>query len=248
MKKILLILAIALPFVFISCKDDKDEPTTPDNHEYVDLGLPSGTLWATCNVGANSPEEYGDHFAWGETEPKESYDCTNYKWAYWERVAISDHYYQVNVTWYKYYFKDWIDNAYVEGDGKPELDPEDDAAYVNWGPKWRMPSLEQLQELLEYCSWKWTQRNGVNGNLVTGPNGKTIFLPAAGGRSEKQLYFDGDDAYYWTRTLCNPDKLTIEVADQEMAYILHFSSSEWDVWYDIRYDGCTVRAVRASKK
>ena len=70
MKKILLLMAVALPFVFISCNDDKDEPDIPDTHEYVDLGLPSGTLWATCNVGAESPEEYGDYFAWGEVVPK----------------------------------------------------------------------------------------------------------------------------------------------------------------------------------
>ena len=70
MKKMFLLMAVALPFVFISCKDDKDEPVTPDEYEYVDLGLPSGTLWATCNVGANAPEEYGDYFAWGETSPK----------------------------------------------------------------------------------------------------------------------------------------------------------------------------------
>lgn len=248
MKKILLLIAIALPFVFISCKDDKDEPVTPDNHEYVDLGLPSGTLWATCNVGADSPEEYGDYFAWGEIEPKESYDYSNYKWAKWERETISDHFIQEDITWYKYYFEDWIDQVYVKGDGKAELDPEDDAAYVNWGPQWRMPSLEQLQELLNKCSWKWTQRNGVNGHLITGPNKKSIFLPAAGGRSEKQLYFDGINAYYWTRTLCDPDKLHIEAANQRMAYILFTGSIEWEVWYDIRYDGATVRPVRAKKK
>ena len=78
MKKILLLMAVALPFVFISCNDDKDEPD-PDTHEYVDLGLPSGTLWATCNVGAESPEEYGDYFAWGETESKTTYNWSTYK-------------------------------------------------------------------------------------------------------------------------------------------------------------------------
>lgn len=247
MKKIFLIMALALPFVFISCKDDEYEPTIIDNHEYVDLGLPSGTLWAACNVGADSPEEYGDYFAWGETEPKESYDCTNYKWAYWEQVAISDHFYQVNVTWYKYYFHGWINNAYVVGDGKTVLDPEDDAAYVNWGPGWRMPSLEQLQELLKKCSWQWTQRNGVKGHLVTGPNGKSIFLPAAGSRSEEQLFNIGKNAYYWTRTLCDPDNLKLEAANHEDAYILSSRSFEWHVWYHMRYNGSTVRAVRASK-
>ena len=73
MKKVFLLMAVILPFVFASCGDDKNEPAVPDNHEYVDLGLPSGTLWATCNVGANTPEEYGDYFAWGETAPKNDF-------------------------------------------------------------------------------------------------------------------------------------------------------------------------------
>ena len=248
MKKILLLMAIALPFVFISCGDDKeDEPTTPDNHEYVDLGLPSGTLWATCNVGADSPEEYGDYFAWGETTPKQIYDWDTYKWWHWVCDTISEHYYEVDMTFYKYYFQNWTDNAYVEGDGKTELEPEDDAAYVNWGNRWRMPTLEQMQELLEKCNWKWTQKNGVNGELVTGPNGKSLFFPAAGGRSS-HLFNDGSHAYYWTRTLCSSQKLKIEAADQEDAYIMFFRSIESHVWYDTRCYGHTVRAVRASKK
>ena len=246
MKKILLLIAIALPFVFNSCKDDKDEPLTPDNHECVDLGLPSGTLWATCNVGADSPEEYGDYFAWGETDPKEIYDWTNYKWGHWKWDTISDHFYHVEVTLYKYYFRNWTNDAYVKGDGKTELDTEDDAAYVNWGSKWRTPTLKQMQELVDCCSWKWTQQNGVKGHLVTGPNKKTIFLPAAGGRSDK-LYNDGVHAYYWTRNLCDPDKLELEAAEQEQAYILSSRSFEWHVWYQTRYNGGTVRAVRAKK-
>lgn len=107
MKKILLLMAIVLPFVLISCGDDKDEPESPDNHEWIDLGLPSGTLWATCNIGANKPEEYGDYFAWGEVSSKKVYSNDNYKW--------SDY------------------SKYNETDNKTELEPEDDAAYVNWG-------------------------------------------------------------------------------------------------------------------
>ena len=248
MKKILLLMAVVLPFVFVSCGDDKNEPDTPDKHEYVDLGLPSGTLWATCNVGADSPEQYGDYFSWGEVVPKGNYDWPYYKWAHWVYDTISDHHYHVvEETWYKYFVEDWTENGIVKGDCKMELDPEDDAAYVNWGSKWRMPTLEQFQELVENCDWQWTNRKGVNGQLVTGPNGKSIFLPAAGGRID-HLYNDGICAYYWSRTLCSRDKLAIEAADQHNAYILFFDSWSNEVWYDTRTDGQTVRAVRTSRK
>ena len=226
MKKIFLLMAIALPLVLISCGDDKDEPK-PDHHEYVDLGLPSGTLWATCNVGADSPEQYGDYFAWGETKPKDDYTRSTYKW------------YNGSMDMLMKYDSD---SHY----GKGELDPEDDAASMNWGSQWRMPTLEQLQELLKECDWQRTQKNGVNGRLATGPNGKSIFFPAAGGRSS-QLFNDGKCGYYWSRTLCSTSKLVIEAAGQGEAYILFQGSQDNEVWYNSRYEGCTVRAVRASK-
>ena len=247
MKKIFLLMAVALPFLFVSCSDDKDEPEIPDNHEYVDLGLPSGTLWATCNVGANSPEEYGDYFAWGETEPKDIYEWTTYKWCNWICDTVTDYYFIVDVTWYKYYYKNWVNNTNVKGDNKMELDPEDDAACVNWGPQWRMPTLEQIQELVDKCYWQWTQKNDVNGYLVTGPNGNSIFLPASGARSSR-LYNDGKCSYFWSRTLCSKDKLAIESADHEDAYIMFFNWWNNEVWYDRRSDGNTVRAVRAYHK
>ena len=128
-----------------------------------------------------------------------------------------------------------------------ELDPEDDAAYVNWGPQWRTPTLDQMQELEEKCNWQWTKMNNVNGCLVTGPNGKSIFLPASGGRSSR-LYNDGKCSYLWSRTLCSKDKLAIEAADQNHAYIMFFNSWRDEVWYDSRSVGISVRAVRASYK
>ena len=158
MKKILFLMAIALPFVFISsCGDDKDkdEPVTPDNHEYVDLGLPSGTLWATCNIGASIPEDMGDYFAWGETAPKEKYDMDNYKWY----DSSSD-----KLTKY------CTDDKYGTVDNKTELLPEDDAAYVNWGPMWRMPtdyrgdnSLKNAQSIGAY--WSRTLDSGYPSGL-----------------------------------------------------------------------------------
>ena len=228
MKKILLLMAIALPFVFVlSCGDDKDkdEPVAPDNHEYVDLGLPSGTLWATCNIGATIPEDMGDYFAWGETAPKEIYDMDNYKWY----NSSSD-----KLTKY------CTDDKYGTVDNKTELLPEDDAAYVNWGPMWRMPSLDQLQELIERCTWQWVEKNGVFGRLVTGPNGNTLFLPAADYRGDNSLNNVQSIGAYWSRTL-----------DSGSPSGLYFRNFEWKSVYlfsHIRSQGFSVRPVRVSKK
>ena len=199
---------------------DEDPETTPDDQEYVDLGLPSGTLWATCNVGANSPEEFGDYFAWGETEPKDEYDWSTYKW------CNDSHYTQTK----------YCNNSdYGTVDNKKELDPEDDAAYVNWGKNWRMPTSGQQQELYEQCTWTWTIRNDVNGYLVTGPNGASLFLPAAGVRAFNSL-INCSYGYYWSRSLSSVASCA--------TYSLFFSSSRVD-WYNYgRNSGHPVRAVR----
>ena len=188
--------------------------------EYVDLGLPSGTLWATRNIGANSSEESGDYFAWGETEPKEEYYMSNYKWYDYDNEL---------------YTKYCTDSGYGMIDDK-ELEPRDDAAWANWGPSWRMPSLEQLRELKEKCSWEWLERNGTSGYLVTGPNGNTIFLPAAGEASFPNAEGEG---YYWSRTL-GPS------SDPSKAYSLSFNSL-WILPEQARRSvGYPVRAVRMS--
>ena len=230
MKKILFLMAAALSFVFISCSDDKDEPETPDEYEYVDLGLPSGTLWATCNVGAKAPEEYGYYFAWGETSPKRDYTYETYKWCNGNMVTLT-----------KY------NSSYEYGtvDLKFVLDDEDDAAYVNWGPSWRMPTTEQQSELLHECSWEWTTRKGVNGRLATGPNGNTIFLPAAGYCSGSSNNSAGKRGVYWSSA---PDH-----AMPYTAHVLHFDSGDFDagdkidIWWGFygRPGGASVRAVRA---
>ena len=200
-----------------------DEPVTPpDEHEWVDLGLPSGTLWATCNIGADSPEEYGEYFAWGETEPKDYYDWSTYKWCEGTDDTIT---------------KYCIDSIHGTVDDKAELDPEDDAAYVNWGSSWRMPSGEQLTELRRNCSWTWTSVNGVNGQLVTGPNGKTIFFPAAGIRCNESLNEAGSYGYYWTRQV-GPNI-------SNAAIDLYFHTGYAGYWYNGYRDfGLNVRAVR----
>ena len=201
-----------------------------DDHDWVDLGLPSGTIWATRNVGANSPEDYGNYFAWGETEPKDYYSMDTYKW------FRSDNYSPYYSGYTKYCTDSYLGyNGFT--DGKTELDPSDDAACAHY-PGGRMPSLEQIQELANSCTWQWTQRNGVNGQLGTGPNGNTIFLPAAGDRWVGSLYFAGTGGYYWSRTFY-PD-------GSDFAYGLFFDSG--DVYrYDFRYYGHTVRAVRVSQ-
>ena len=108
--------------------------------------------------------------------------------------------------------------------------------------------FEQIQELCELCFWQWTQRNGVNGQLVTGPNGKTLFLPAAGGRGPNGLYNTDKCGYYWSRTLYSRDRLILESAGPSHAYIQFFHSLEYEAWYDSRSVGYPVRAVRVSKK
>ena len=196
--------------------------------EFVDLGLPSGTLWATCNVGASNPHDTGLFFAWGDTEghgsdPSDGYlfSWENYKWG---EVDGED-------TWFTKYCTDSSRGKDGFTDGKDELDPEDDAAYVNWGPEWRMPSKQQLDELKEQCTWTQTTLQEVNGYEVTGPNGNTIFLPTTSWRIDDMLL---DGGAYWSRTT-NPES-------DGGAYYLG-----WDDWgwyeYGGRLDGQCVRPV-----
>jgi hypothetical protein len=155
--------------------------------EYVDLGL--SVKWATCNVGAEKPEDYGDYFAWGETTPKEQYDWTTYL-----------HCKGTNKTMTKYCSKSSYGyNGFT--DNKTVLDPEDDAATVNWGGAWRMPTDAEFTELREKCKWTWTTQNGVKGYQVVGLNGNSIFLPAAGCVGGTSLYNVGSDCYYWSSSL-----------------------------------------------
>lgn len=202
-----------------------DGPVTPpDTHEYVDLGLPSGTLWATCNVGANSPEESGDYFAWGETEPKEEYLWENYQWCNGTCNTLTKYCVTSSCG-----YDGFVDN-------KLELDPEDDAAYVNWGPSWRMPTVEQVNELIENCSWTWTTINDVYGRLFTGPNGNTLFWPAAGFLGINMLRSANSNCLYWTRGLGG--------GESYYALGIHFFSEGKQWWNIRRHCGLSVRAVR----
>ncbi len=196
--------------------------------DYVDLGLPNGTLWATHNVGAKNPEELGDFFAWGETAPKANYEWEGTAWLYVEdgKKRIS-----------KYNTK--IDYGPV--DNKIELDPEDDAAYVNMGSEWRMPSKADIDELLANCTWEWTQLNGVNGQLITGPNGNTMFLPAVGERMGTSMFHLGEAGNYWSRSL---HVLNETVSFPTGAFKIYFTDSGLTWNTSERSCGFPVRAVR----
>lgn len=152
----------------------------------VDLGLPSGTLWADRNVGADSPEDYGDYFAWGETSTKSTYNWRTHKWCQGNSTSMT-----------KYCNK----SSYGTKDNKTVLDLEDDAAYVNMGAEWRMPTYDEQKELINNCTWTWTRQKGTKGYKVTGPNGKSIFLPAAGYRYDSNLYYAGSNGDYCSSSL-----------------------------------------------
>ena len=197
-----------------------------DGHDYIDLGLPSGTLWATTNVGATAPEEYGDYFAWGETAPKDVYDWSTYKWCMGSNTTMTKY-----CTNSSYGYNGFVDN-------KTELDPEDDAATAAWGAEWRMPSKDQMEELYNNCTSEWTTRNGVNGRLFTSNiNGASLFLPAAGYRWDGELSGAGSRGYYWSRPLVS--------SYPSSAYYLYFDSGyvSWNYNWS-RYLGQSVRAVR----
>ncbi len=200
-----------------------------DTHEYVDLGLPSGTLWATMNIGANSPEEYGDYFAWGETSPKDVFKWDNYQWSNGTRFNKLIKY----CTNSSYGYNGFVDD-------KTELEPEDDAATANWGSQWCMPSAEQLDEIISQCNWQWTTMNGVNGYRVS-KNGKSIFFPAAGYYFGDTLYSTGNISYYWSRM--------VNASKSYQAYYLWFhSQGNLERNYGDRDTGFSVRAVRVSQK
>lgn len=164
---------------FVHPVEDTYKPTilededTPTFGKFVDLGLPSGTMWASFNVGASTPEEYGGYYAWGETEEKDVYNDDTYKY-------------------YRY-------GSYVSL-GYDFSGTEYDVAHVKWNGRWCMPTREQQMELVENCSYKWITYHGVKGALFTGSNGNRIFLPAAGGVFHENLCYAGDEGFYWSST------------------------------------------------
>lgn len=178
---------------------------TLSGHDWVDLGLPSGLRWATCNIGSTTPEGYGNHYAWGETRTKTTYKEDNYTYS-----------------------------------GNPTTLPSSaDAATANWGSDWRMPTDAEMNELKNNCTVTWTTQNGVNGCLFTGPNGASIFLPAAGYRDGSSLKYVGSDGYYWSSSF-NTDY-------PDLARRLYLYSDGCRMVYSTRYYGFSVRAVCQSQ-
>ena len=160
-----------------------------NGHEWVDLGLPSGLLWATCNVGADVPEEYGDYFAWGETSSKSTYDWSNYKYANGDNNTITKY---CNNS-------DYGNNGFI--DTLTILQSGDDPASANWGSGWRTPTKAQWDELQANTINQWIKRNGVKGRLFTAANGNTLFLPAAGYRKDLSHIVADVSGYYWSSLL-----------------------------------------------
>lgn len=185
---------------------------TKNGHTYVDLGLPSGLKWATCNIGADSPEEYGDYYAFGETETKATYSEDNSKW-------------------YGVSYKTLKRKKVLNSNGN--LTAAHDVAVAKWGGKWRMPTAKEQEELLNECTWEWTAQNGKSGYVITGPNGKSIFLPAAGFRSGSDLKDAGGVGHYWGATAYN--------GDFNACYMYFHADGHY--WFNFRYYGRTIRPV-----
>ena len=202
----------------------KEQSSTPNNgtengYAYVDLGL--SVKWATMNVGASKPEDYGDYFAWGETSTKSTYDWSTYKWCNGSDNSLTKY----NTS-----------SSYGTVDNKTTLELSDDAARANWGGSWRMPTDAELTELREQCTWSWTTQNGVNGYKVTSKsNGNNIFLPAAGYRGDSSLYNAGNDGYYWSSSLSTDRPYG--------AWVVGFGFSYVERYDNYRYYGFTIRPV-----
>ena len=216
--------------------------TTPSTMEYVDLGLPSGLKWATCNLGASKPSDYGDYYAWGETAPKADFTWDTYKWmqaghSHWRYIT-------------KYTFADgqtggiWYDSAGAFiGDNKTVLDAADDAATQQLGSPWRMPTVDEQEELITKCTWTWTTQDGVNGYQVDGPNGNAIFLPAAGLRSGSALGSAGSRGFYLSNS--HSSHSSHSTSRNDVVFRIYFySNGQHSMDTYLRCLGYSVRPVR----
>jgi hypothetical protein len=222
MKKIFLIALISL---FVASAGNAkvngmEESKAPDGVEAVDLGL--SVKWANMNVGASKESGFGSYFAWGETKPKAYYSWNTYAWSKENTQLLI---------------------KYSTTDGKSQLVPSDDAAHANWGGEWRMPTMEECEELTDpdKCKWEWMTKDGVNGYKVTGKKtGNSIFLPITGLRFYEGIQFRAVYGYYWTSTLytTTPNK----------AWCLEFNVSDVNVHFgnlsSNRFSGRCIRAVR----
>ena len=225
MKQLTLLLLYLCAFsVNLSAQDVK--PTSykqcPDNNHphLIDLGLPSGTKWACCNVDAKSPEDYGGYYAWGETEEKEIYNDVTYRYSSGEDTDGDG----------------WYDkNGQYQSLGSSICGTQYDVAHMKWGGSWQLPDFDQIVELLDECEYEWTTQNGVKGQKFTGPNGASIFLPAAGSRSGTDLRFSGFLGNGWSGTQCTSINC--------YAFYLGFGNGRAGWIANYRWGGQTVRPV-----
>ena len=197
MKKTVLGIMALLMFAMVGMTSCEKEIAIENDgeingHGYVDLGLPSGTLWATCNVGAITPEGYGDYYAWAETEPKYYYKWDNYKYCVNAYSSLTKYCYSS-----EYGYNGYTDTLMV-------LEREDDAASVIWGGLWRTPTDKEYLELAQHTTSELTTLNGINGRKLTAKNGKSIFLPYAGCYRNGELEGVDECGFYWTSSLCPP--------------------------------------------
>lgn len=237
MKKLVL-FALALAAICIMSACEKDPNGGNDNegndsivdhsgsfngHNYVDLGLPSGTLWATCNVGADTPEGYGNYYAWGETETKEVYNWETYKYCNGAHDQLTRY-----CPYSEYGYQGMVHDRRV-------LYDMDDVALAEWGAGWRMPIRSEMEELLFYTTRSWKEQNGVEGLLFEAPNGNSLFFPAAGSIHETDLTLVGKEGCYWSSSLgSDPDK----------GGTMYFVKQSLSFGHAYRCFGWTIRPVR----
>ena len=204
--------------------------------EFVDLGLPSGLKWAKCNLGASTRTDYGGYYAWGEIVPnKAEYSWASYKWiqpgkSSWRfitKYTCDDG--KTEATWYD-------SGGNFTGDGKTSLEAADDVATAKLGSPWRMPTKEEFEELHTNCNWTWATLDGKNGWLGIGPNGNSIFLPAAGYYDETGLQSSTNGGSYWTSLL------NLGFSGNGINFVFNSGSRFFGTY--VRYYGCSVRAVR----
>lgn len=197
-----------------------------NGHTWVNLGLPSGLRWASCNVGATTPEGYGNYYAWGETTTKGARDYS------WETYKYANDAYNKLTKYCTDASKS--DNGFI--DDRMVLEPADDAAHVNWGGSWRMPTATEVDELIDNCTWTWTTQNGANGYKVSSKvNSNSIFLPAAGFRSGTALLSARSVGSYWSSSL---NEYT-----PSNAWGLYFDSGSVCRYFNYRDYGRSVRPV-----
>lgn len=223
MKKFFL---MALSFIFVGTvgnakvTGNENDAKTPDGVEAVDLGL--SVKWANMNVGATKDSGFGSYFAWGEIKPKKFYSWGTYIWSKGDSQFLL---------------------KYSTTDRKIQLTPSDDAARANWGGEWRIPTVDECEELVDpdKCSWEWTTKDGVNGYKVTGKKtGNSIFMPITGFRFYGDVQFRAINGIYWSSTLYsgNPNK----------AWCIEFDFSDVNVHFgklsSNRFSGRCIRAVR----